>query len=103
MPLIPELRIQRQVDLCEFKTRLVCIMSSRPVSYIVKHCLGQTNKLYFMCMCVPEPTETERGCWTLELTVIVIGNCEPLCGCWDCVCMGAYRDQNRVVDPVELE
>lgn len=63
-PLIPELRIQRQVDLCEFKIRLVCTVSSRPVSYIVKHCLRQTDKLLF-CVSVWEPTETKTGCWTL--------------------------------------
>ena len=44
--LFPALRKQRQKDLSEFQASLIYIVSSRPPreSYIVRHCLKQTNK-----------------------------------------------------------
>ena len=44
MPLIPELWRQRQVDLCEFKARLVYKMSYRAACYIEKSCLKKREE-----------------------------------------------------------
>jgi len=46
LPLIPELRKQRQADLCKFKTSLVYIASARPARtiYYMRLCLKNLKK-----------------------------------------------------------
>jgi hypothetical protein len=42
-PLVPALRRQRQVDLCEFKVNLVYRGSSKITRHTEKPCLGEKN------------------------------------------------------------